>query len=69
MPYRFIDIQKKIKALGFVVVRQKWSHVLFSNGKIIFPVPKHGNKDISPWVENKILSLLNISKKDFDAIK
>ena len=69
MPYKFIEIQKKLKALGFVLVRQKWSHVLFSNGKITFPVPNHGKKNISPWVESKIFSILEISRADFNKIK
>lgn len=69
MPYKFIEIQKKLKVLGFVLVRQKWSHVLFSNWKITFPVPNHGNKDISLWVESKILSILEISRADFNKIK
>jgi len=28
--------------MGFQVVRQKGSHVIFSNGRDTFPVPKHG---------------------------
>ncbi len=69
MPYNFRDIEKRLNKLWFVVVRQKWSHVLFSNWKKIFPVPNHGWKDISPWVEKKIISLLDISKNEFDKLK
>ncbi|MEY8218175.1 MAG: type II toxin-antitoxin system HicA family toxin, partial [SAR324 cluster bacterium] len=29
--------------MGFQVVRQKGSHVIFSNGRDTFPVPKHGS--------------------------
>ena len=46
-------------------VRQKGSHVLFSNEKLIFPVSNHGGKDISIWVEKKVLKLLWISADDF----
>ena len=69
MPYKFYDVERKLKSLWFTIVRQKWSHVLFSNGKTIFPVPNHWWKDISPWVEKKILELVWLSKKEFDDIK
>jgi len=65
MPYKFIDIKKRLNKLGFEVKRQRGSHVIFSDGKIVFPVPKHSNKDISTGIENKILTLLNINKEDF----
>ena len=69
MPYKFRDIEKKLKKLWFVIVRQKWSHVLFSNWNKIFPIPNHGWKDISPWVEKKIFDFLWMKKDDFDRIK
>ncbi len=68
MPYKFIDIKRKLEKLWFIIVRQKGSHVLFSNWKIIFPVPNHWNKDISNWVENKIYKVIDITKKDFGKI-
>ena len=68
MPYKFLDIKKKLLKLWFQVVRQKWSHVLFKKGNIVFPVPNHWWKDISLWVEKTILKILWISKKDFDNI-
>jgi hypothetical protein len=46
-------------------VRQKWSHVIFSNGKLSFPVPKHWWKEISKFVEARVLKLIWISKEDF----
>jgi len=69
MPYKFIEIRNKLKRLWFEVVRQKGSHVIFSNGKTTFPVPNHGNKDISPGVESKILSFINMKRKEFDDLK
>jgi predicted RNA binding protein YcfA (HicA-like mRNA interferase family) len=69
MPYKFSEIKNRLKRLWFNVVRQKWSHVIFSNGKITFPVPNHGNKGISPGVESKILSFVNMKRKEFDEIK
>ena len=41
MPYKFLEIKTKLMKLWFDLVRQKWSHVIFSNGKITFPVPNH----------------------------
>lgn len=68
MPYKFRDIEKKLKKIWFIIVRQKGSHVLFSDGRKIFPVPNHGGKEISPWVEKKILEILWITKSEFDQI-
>jgi len=65
MPYSYKEIEKRLIKLWYKVVRQNWSHVLFSNGKATFPVPKHGWKDISPWVENKIIKNLWLSRDDF----
>jgi len=69
MPYKFRDIETRLKKLWFSVVRQKWSHVLFSDWKRVFPVPNHWWKDISPWVEKKILEFISKTKKDFDDLK
>jgi mRNA interferase HicA len=65
MPYRFKEIEKRLKKLGYKVVRQKGSHVLFSNGKTVFPVPNHGSKDVSPGVERQILKLVELTKDEF----
>lgn len=69
MPYSFDDIKKKLSKLWFKIVRQKWSHVIFSDWYKTFPVPKHGSRDISPWVEKKIIENIWISKKDFQELK
>ena len=69
MPYSFRDIEKRLNKLWFSAVRQKWSHVLFSDWQRIFPVPNHWWKDISPWVEKKIIWLLGLTKNEFDNIK
>ncbi|MDD3262217.1 MAG: type II toxin-antitoxin system HicA family toxin [Candidatus Absconditabacteria bacterium] len=68
MPYKFRDIERRLRKLGFDIVRQKGSHVIFSDGKITFPVPNHGGKDISPGVEKKILEFISKNKQDFDKI-
>jgi predicted RNA binding protein YcfA (HicA-like mRNA interferase family) len=65
MPYKFKEIEKRLRKLGYKVVRQKGSHVLFSNGSNTFPVPNHAGKDISPGVERQILKLLKMKNDDF----
>jgi predicted RNA binding protein YcfA (HicA-like mRNA interferase family) len=65
MPYKFKEIEKRLRKLGYKIVRQTGSHVLFSNGISTFPVPNHSGKDISPGVERQILKLLKMSKDDF----
>lgn len=65
MPYSYREIEKRLQKLWYIIVRQKWSHVIFSNGKIAFPVPKHGPKEISPWVESKIIKNIGMTKDDF----
>ena len=68
MPYNYSDIEKRLLKLWFKNVRQNWSHVIFSDWKTSFPVPKHGNKDISIWVENKIIKNIGFTKEDFKNI-
>ena len=55
--------------MGYKVVRQKGSHVIFSDGKNTFPVPNHGSKDISPGVERQLHKILRISINEFRNIK
>ena len=50
-------------------MRQKGSHVIFSNGKNTFPVPKHGSKDVSPGVEKQVLKILELTLGEFRKIK
>jgi len=69
MPYSYKEIEKRLFLLWYIIVRQKWSHVIFTNWKIAFPVPKHGWVDISPWVESKIIKNIWISKNDFKNLK
>ncbi|CAN2042139.1 mRNA interferase HicA [Candidatus Magnetomoraceae bacterium gMMP-15] len=55
--------------MGYKVVRQKGSHVIFSDGKNTFPVPNHGSKYISPGVEKQLLKILGMSVDKFRNIK
>ncbi len=69
MPFKYRDIERRLIKLGYQVVRQKGSHVIFSDGKNTFPVPNHGSKDVSPGVESQLLKILNLSKDEFRKIK
>lgn len=66
MPYKYKDIERKLRKLGYDIKRQgKGSHVIFSNGTSMIPVPKHGGKDISPLVERSIIQILGIDRETF----
>jgi len=39
MLFKYREIERNLKKMGFQVVRQKGSHVIFSNGRHTFPVP------------------------------
>jgi len=62
MPFKYREFEKR-------VVRQKGSHVIFSDGKNTFPVPNHGSKDISPGVERQLLKILDLIINEFRKIK
>jgi predicted RNA binding protein YcfA (HicA-like mRNA interferase family) len=69
MPFKYREFERKLIKLGYSVVRQKGSHVIFSDGKNTFPVPNHGSKDISPGVERQLLKILNLTINEFRKIK
>lgn len=69
MPFKYREFERKLTKLGYKVVRQKGSHVIFSDGKNTFPVPNHGSKDISPGVERQLLRILDLTIDEFKNIK
>ena len=69
MPFKYREVERRLLRMGYKVVRQKGSHVIFSDGKNTFPVPNHGSKDISPGVEKQLLKILNISVDEFRSTK
>ncbi|MBF0292811.1 MAG: type II toxin-antitoxin system HicA family toxin [Nitrospinae bacterium] len=70
MPYSFREIERRLTKLGYKIVRQgKGSHVIFSNGQVTFPVPRHSGKDISPGVERNILKLIGMTSEQFRRFK
>jgi mRNA interferase HicA len=69
MPFKYKEIERRLLKMGYTIVRQKGSHVIFSDGKNTFPVPDHGSKDISPGVEKQFLKILGMSADEFRSIK
>jgi mRNA interferase HicA len=69
MPFKYKEIERRLLKMGYTIVRQKGSHVIFSDGKNTFPVPDHGSKDISPGVEKQVLKILGMSVDEFRNIK
>jgi mRNA interferase HicA len=65
MPFKYREIEIKLIKIGYRIVRQKGSHLIFSNGKVTFPVPNHGSKDVSPGVERQILKVLDLTIDEF----
>ena len=69
MPYKFREIKKRLEICGFRILRQKGSHVYFSNGKKAISVPHHGNQDISVGVESEIIKAVKLTSKQFRNLK
>jgi predicted RNA binding protein YcfA (HicA-like mRNA interferase family) len=69
MPFKYREFERKLTKLGYRIVRQKGSHVIYSDGKNTFPVPNHGSKDISPGVERQLLKILDLTVDEFRKIK
>ena len=69
MPYKFRDIQKRLLLLGYEIIRQKGSHVIFRREKHIISIPKHGSKDISKGLENQLIKTLELSAEEFRNLK
>jgi predicted RNA binding protein YcfA (HicA-like mRNA interferase family) len=69
MPFKYREFERKLTKLGYKIVRQKGSHVIFSNGKNTFPVPNHGSKDISIGVERQLLKILDLTINEFKNIR
>ena len=64
MPYR--KVARALAAHGFVPVRQVGSHERWRHpdGRSA-TVPRHGNRDLDPWLIHKILREARISVQGF----
>lgn len=70
MPYKYKEIVKRLRALGFEPMRQNGSHVIWWKlGSSPIPVPKHGGQDISPGVEREIIKRVGLTAKQFKDLK
>jgi len=69
MPFKYREIERRLLKIGYKVVRQKGSYVIFSDGRNTFPVPNYGAKDISLGVERQILKILELTISEFRKIK
>ncbi|MEI7511578.1 MAG: type II toxin-antitoxin system HicA family toxin [Candidatus Peregrinibacteria bacterium] len=66
MPYTYREVSRKLKDLGFTLLRHgKGSHVVFGKKEIRVIVPNHGGKTISPGVERKIIGATGLSGDEF----
>jgi predicted RNA binding protein YcfA (HicA-like mRNA interferase family) len=67
---RAIEVEKVLRVLGFVLIRQSGSHAIYKNtdGKRI-TLPVHGGKTISIGVFRSILKDIEINQKDFWIMK
>ena len=70
MPYKYREIAKRLRLLGFHPVRQNGSHVIWwKPGAQPIPVPKHGGQDVSPGVEKEIIKRVGLTTKEFKDLK
>jgi predicted RNA binding protein YcfA (HicA-like mRNA interferase family) len=63
-----ISAEKLIKVLGkmgFVLVRQSGSHMIYKKGNTRVTVPYHSGKTIHPKILRTILKDINLTIKEF----
>ncbi len=56
---------KILKAVGFVEVRQKGSHVILKKGKKLMVVPVHKGKPLKRGLVRLIIKEVGISREEF----
>ena len=55
------DLKKKLKELGWYLLREGSNHEIWTNGEIQEPVPRH--REINELLAKKILKIAQKSKK------
>lgn len=61
MPISGKEMLRRFLADGWVIIRQKGSHVIVGKGFRRETIPVHGNKDLKAGLEKKLLK--NLDKK------
>lgn len=57
---KYNELHRLIIRNGWMVRRQKGSHVIYEKSGRTYPVPDHGSKEISKPVELKIKKEMNL---------
>ena len=57
-------IERELKRAGFLFIRQKGSHRIYSKDKILIVLPWH-NKDIKKGTLRNIIKCSGLTKKEF----
>jgi predicted RNA binding protein YcfA (HicA-like mRNA interferase family) len=68
IPYRKVD--RALRALGFLAIRQHGSDVRYEDeeGRAV-TIPAHANKDVSRGVIRSLLRYLHLSVDDFERLQ
>ncbi|MBN8539910.1 MAG: type II toxin-antitoxin system HicA family toxin [Deltaproteobacteria bacterium] len=64
MPISGKEMLKLYLADGWIILRQRGSHVVVGKGKLRQVIPVHGNKDLKRGLERALLRVLNAKKED-----
>ena len=69
MPAKAKELETVARKLGFVRTRQRGSHARWKHedGRAT-TIPIHGNTEIGGWLFHSILSQLDITQQEFEAI-
>ena len=52
---KYGDFHKIVLRNGWVVLRQRGSHVIYRKGDMTYPVPFHGGKEMGKGLQKKIM--------------
>ena len=64
--YSWRDVAKVLRKLGFVVVRQRGSHIIFKSREKTVPVPR--DDQIGPGLIGAIAAEIGISRAEFEEL-
>jgi predicted RNA binding protein YcfA (HicA-like mRNA interferase family) len=64
-PIKPEKVVRLLEKLGFVVERQKGSHMVLKKGSAMVVIPMHKGKDLKKGTLRRIISHLGLSVKEF----